>query len=150
MSDERFSEEKLAEQIGIPRKEIRDVRRSAMVEGVDWEKIGGEIMLTLTGLARLRDFYDFPLVAVHGIGAELPKNGQLTVTIVDIPSLNPKIVIAEDALGRRYTVDVGRNATFARGDEIQAGRHETFADLLTLLSAIPRDKRRQPKPEQPI
>jgi hypothetical protein len=149
MSQERYSEDKLAVQIGIPRKELRDVRRASMVEGVDWEKIGGEIMLTLTGLHRLRDFFDFDLVTVHAIAGEPIKNGRITLTVVEIP-MNPKTVLADDALGRRYVVDVGRNATFCREDKIEAGPHETQGDLLKLLSPIPRDKRRAGIPEHPI
>jgi hypothetical protein len=149
MSAERFSEDKVAMLLGIPRKELRATRKASMVERIDWEKIDGEICFTLTGIHRLRDFYQFELVAVHGIMADLPKNGRMTMTVVDIP-MNPRTVIAEDQRGARQIVEVGRNATFCRGDEIEVGPHETQNDLFQLLSAIPRDKRRTLTPEFPI
>jgi hypothetical protein len=149
MSEERFSEDKLATQLGVPRKDLRGVRKVAMTEHVDWEKIDGEIYYTLTGLHLLKGFYDVPLVTVTSIQADLPKNGRVKMTVVDIP-MNPRTVLAEDEQGARSVVFVGRNATFARGDKIEVGPYEGQQDVFQLLSAIPRDKRRSPPPEHPI
>ena len=151
MSEVRCSEDKLAILLGIPRKELRATRKVALVEHVDWEKIDGEVCFTPTGLHRLEGFYEFDpkAVPVPGSKAEPPKNGRMTMTVVEIP-LNPRTVIAKDEHGALFIVFVGRNSTFARDDKIEVGPYEGQNDVFQLLSAIPRDTRRSPPPEHPI
>jgi hypothetical protein len=64
------------------------------------------------------------------------------MTISKIPP-NKKLVEATDKNGTTQTVEVGNNKDFAIGDEIKVGPHESgYADVWTLLSGKPTDKRR--------
>lgn len=150
MSDLAFpySEARLAGQLAITRREIRQLRADHLEQGLDWQKNGAEILLSKDGLARICRFEGTPLTRVKLDECLSQKNGENStvlhkkMTVAPPMPINTRMVLAEDEQGERCLVDVGKNGTFVFGDEIEVGPHESQQGIWQLLSAVPRDRRR--------
>jgi hypothetical protein len=141
-----YPEHGLADALGISSNRARAIREMRLREDVDWKKIAREIMLTESGaetVARVCDA-DLPKLADC-----LPqKNGANGSTkkmrVVNIP-MNPRMVLANESgePGReQHLVYVGRNATFAFGDEIEVRPSHEQKGVWELTGAFPRERRR--------
>jgi len=147
-----YSEARIADAIGVSRDEIRQIRDVHLSSKLHWKKIGREILLTESALKSMIDLF----VRTKLFAATPPKlsdclpqkhgtNGaRKKMRIVAIP-MNPRMVLANEAgdpAMDQLLVYVGRNATFAFGDEIEVGPMEGQKGIWQLTSELPRDRRR--------
>jgi hypothetical protein len=166
----QYRESSVAEQLGLSTADLKRSRDRHLVADSDWKKMAGEICFSAAGLSKLWRLEQVPrprtldlslcirgskkgLVARNGSqpilagSAALPIPRKFTITL--IPP-NPRTVLADDEHGLRQLVDVGNNATFVVGDEIEVAPHRSQLGIWRLLSSLPRDKRRPPKNLAPI
>lgn len=145
----KYSEARVAEQLGLPREALRDVRLVNFAPGLDWKKISGEILLTEGAVERAAKLTFtktpelercLPQPKAHQANGEQPTRKKMRV--IPPRPFNPRIVFAEDAEGNRQLVWVGRNDTFCFDDEIEVEPHETQTGILQCVSPVPRDTRR--------
>jgi hypothetical protein len=147
----KFSEARVAEQLGISRDAIRDVRAINLEPGLDWKKISGEILLTHDAVGRVvkltfTQMPDLELCLPQPKSPQVP-NGEhplrKKMRVIPPRPFNPRVVFAQDAEGNRQLVWVGRNDTFCFDDEIEVEPHETQTGILQCVSPVPRDRRRR-------
>lgn len=151
-----FSEARLAEQLGLSRDEVREVRQQKLARGVDWKNVRGEILLTEAGVSRIADLNHLKqpnLESCRAVAREDQSNGQghrhpLRKQMIVVPRMpsNPRIVCAkerpEDPDEAVSLVWVGRNENFCFGDVIEVEPHETQTGVWQCVSEIPRNRRR--------
>lgn len=143
-----YSEKRLASALGISFDRSREIRDIHLQRDADWKKIRREILLTEGGLRTVvRVSMNTRFAAPPKLSDCLPqKNGapngaKKKMRIVAIP-MNPRMVLATESGGVHHLVYVGRNATFAFGDEIEVEPYPNQDGVWQLVSAIPRDRRR--------
>jgi hypothetical protein len=147
-----YSEARAAKALGVNRDEIREIRELHLERNSDWRKIGRDILLTEAGLLLLIRF----LVGARLYNSDLPrlsdclpqKNGangaRKKMRVVAVP-INPRMVLANDSGDpgqEQHLVYVGRNATFAFGDEIEVEPVPEQKGIWQLTSEVPRNRRR--------
>lgn len=140
-----YSEQKVADSLGISRTEAR-AYRSKLKEGRDWKKGGSEILLSNKGLDRLAELCGASLT--DGLVQSLAekKNGAPEKMRVARITDNTRMVYAlADGVTGFQLVHVGNNTNFVVGDAIEVGPHPTQNGIWQLISPIPRDRRRLPR-----
>lgn len=158
----KFSEAKLAKQLGLHRGELRYQREANLTEDLEWKNLAGEIALTGKALLKLCDALQVNAsemnLAECGIEtAEEKKLAQrLPALICDrektagdpMPMTvrqifpNPRLLEAVDARGARCQVLVGDNANFVRGMQFKAIPDPSTPGFYRLAGPLPRWKGR--------
>jgi len=142
-----YSEIRVAEQLGISREQMREVRAKNLVRDVDW-KNGGEVRLTEDAIWMLCRVLLLKLPNLEFCLHEEKKHAPTEqpesqkMTVIPPRPLNPRVIYAIDDDGNKALVWVGNNATFAFNDVIEVVPHETQTGILQCVSPIPRDRRR--------
>jgi hypothetical protein len=143
-----YSEKVIAEQLGLSRTNVCELRALYLEEGNDWKLIRGAIVLSEQGvnkLAKLIDQAAPDLKTCPADAASAEKEGAARRLIVIAKCINPRMVLANesgDPNQERQLVDVGINKNFASGDEIEAGPHDVQPGILQLFCNVPRTNRR--------
>jgi hypothetical protein len=153
----RYSEAKLAAELGIHRLDIKSVRDRCLKPNRDWKKVAGTVAFNnrgLRGLWRELDARPASLDLRSLLLSTAEKNGAagealaialgdrampipMVMRVTRIPE-NPCLILVHDEHRRQHSVWVGRNENFVIGMQVKVGPHLSMPGMLRLLGPLPR------------
>lgn len=126
-------EDDIAQQLGLNRDEMRNLRKKHLVEGVTWMRENKRTVITAEGVTIIKTALG---VSVEHAPEKKAPGEELTV--LRIPSRNTRILEAEKKDGRRVRVRVHNNVNFVPGMTIRARTDGPYEDVMTLEGRCPR------------
>jgi len=130
----------LADEMGLSRESLRDVRIKVLIKDRDWQKKKNRVFLTESAVAWLKKEWGAleAFAASEASGEALAKQDDPVTLTVHCIARNPKILDARKKDGGLVRVQVRDNRNFMQGMEITAKPGGEFPDVYVQEGRCPR------------